>query len=131
MKHNALTHQTFLGLGLAGLMLMTGCLEGTANRTGLYLPPKPNFAPIDVFIDVDPGEPWSEVGTVSATGSGFDAYDDHVIPVLQDQARGLGADAVIVTDSWIEEDVHYDSYGYAHITERLVMRGIAIHYLAH
>lgn len=111
------------------LLLMAGCLTGSAVRTGIYLPPKPAHAPIDVYMDSSPEFAFDEVGIVNAKGTNYNAYMDDVIRVLQDQARGLGADAVIVTDTWYEEEVTYDEYGYPHTRERLYATGIAIYYL--
>ncbi len=128
MNHKT-TRRILLGLGLAALVVSTGCLEGTAHRTGAYLPAKPQYAPIDVFYDAEPPVAWAEVGLVAGKGTGVNAYGDDVIAVVKDQARSLGADAVIITEDWIEEDIRYDSHGYAHVYERRILKGIAIVYL--
>ncbi len=129
MNARSIAHKALLGTSLVSLLLMTGCLTGSATRTGVYLPPKPAHAPIDVYMDAEPGLNFAEVGIVSAKGTNYNAYMDDVVRVLQDQARSLGADAVIVTDTWFEEDVTYDEYGYPHTRERLYATGIAITYL--
>ena len=118
-----------LGAILAAVLVTSGCLEGSAVRTGIYLPPKSSYAPIDVYMGDDPYDPWEEVGRVSAKGTGphADLYD--VVAVLKDQARGLGADAIIVTESWTEDDVWYDDYGYEHVYSRTYAKGIAIYFL--
>ncbi len=125
----AITRKALLGAALLSVLFMSGCLEGHAVRTGAYLPPKPHYAPIDVYLDSDPGVAFAEVGHISAKGANHNAYMDDVIAVLQDQARSLGADAVIVTDTWFEEEITYDEYGYPHTRERLYATGIAITYL--
>ena len=130
MTTNNLTHSRRITLAafVMSTLFLAGCLEGTAQRTGIYLPPKPATAPIDVFIDTRPALPYSEVGVVSAEGVGWSADFDALIRVMQDQARQLGADAVIMTDSWTEEDVWYDEYGYEHYQTRMYSTGIAIYY---
>ena len=120
--------QTAIFALVASLVFVAGCLEGSAQRTGIFLPPKPATAPIDVFIDTAPSIRYSEVGIVSAEGLNWSADFDALLRVLQDQARQLGADAVIVTDSWTEDDVWYDEYGYEHYQTRMFATGIAIYY---
>ena len=122
-------HTSVLTALLSSLLLLSGCLEGSAVRTGAYLPPKPHNYPIDVYMNSDPAYAWEEVGLVNAKGTGHNADMDDVIRVMQDQARGLGADAIIVTDTWYEDETWYDEYGYAHVRERLYGSGIAIYYL--
>ena len=121
-------HRLTLFVLAASLLFTTGCLEGSAQRTGIFLPPKPTNAPIDIFIDTAPAVPFAEVGLVSAEGTDWSANFDALIRVMQDQARQLGADAVILTDSWTEEDVWYDDYDYEHYQTRMVATGIAISY---
>ena len=124
-----LTRWTLLTAIIASTALMGGCLEGSAVRTGAYLPPKPPGSHIDVYVDSEPGIAWAEVGLVSAKGTGFNADLNDVVYVLQDQARGLGGDAVIVTETWHEDEVWYDDYGHAHVRKRAYAKGIAIYYL--
>ena len=124
-----LKRSMILSTAVGLLLTLSGCLEGSAVRTGAVLPPKPAYAPIDVFLDDHPAGPYTEIGLVSAKGSGHDATLTDVILVLQDQTRSLGADAVIVTDTWYEDKVHYDKYGDAHVHTRLYANGIAIQLL--
>ena len=112
---------------VGGLVVSAGCLEGSAVRTGAYLPPKPGYAQIDVYIEEEPPYRWSEVGLMNVKGTGPNATLDDVIYLMQDQARALGADAIIVTDTWHEEDTYTDGYGY-HSYQRLYARGQAIAY---
>ena len=123
-----IARRTTLGCLIVGTLFLSGCLEGTAQRTGVYLPPKALNAPIDVYIDSVPAAPYAEVGLVSAEGRHWSADFDSLVRVMQDQARQLGADAIIVTDSWTEEDIWYDEYGYEHYRTRMVATGIAIHF---
>lgn len=123
-----MVHRLTLFVLVASLLFTAGCLEGSAQRTGIFLPPKPANAPIDVFIDTTPAVSYAEVGLVSAEGTSWSADFDALIRVMQDQARQLGADAVILTDSWTEEDIWYDEYGYEHYQTRMVATGIAIYY---
>ncbi len=124
-----LKHYTLLAAIIASSAVMGGCLEGSAVRTGAYLPAKSQGAPIDVYLESEPGIAWAEVGLLSAKGTGVNADLNDVLLVMKAQARGLGADAVIVTETWYEDEVWYDDYGYAHVRERLYASGIAIHYL--
>ncbi|MFT5431391.1 MAG: hypothetical protein ACI9OJ_002086 [Myxococcota bacterium] len=123
------TTTLFITSMLGALLFLSGCLEGSAVRTGIYLPPKSDYAPIDVYMNADPYDPWDEVGKVSAKGTGSHADLHDVIAVLKDQARSLGADGVIVTESWSEDDVWYDEYGYEQVFTRTYAKGIAIYYL--
>ncbi len=126
---NTHTRRLALGLFLGALLFLAGCLEGSAVRTGRYLPPKPPHAPVDVYLDSNPRGPWEEIGRVEAEGTDSFASLHDVILVLEDQTRELGADAVIITDHWGEEEVTTDAYGYTTVRERVRARGIAIHYL--
>ena len=128
IQFKRLTKRTVLGALLISALFMSGCLEGTAERTGIYLPPKPASASIDVFIDTVPALPYAEVGIVRAEGMHWSADFDSLVRVMKDQARQLGADAVILTDSWTEEDIWYDEYGYEHYNMRMVATGIAIYF---
>jgi len=108
---------------------MAGCLQGEAVRTGNYYPPKPPTAHVDVYIETSPSVMYEEVGIVSATGSDWNADMADVVRTLKRQARSLGADAVIVTDSWYTEELHVDYDGDEHIHTELHANGIAIKYL--
>ena len=108
---------------------MTGCLQGEAVRTGNYYPPKPPSAPVDVYFDTSPSGMYEEVGIVSATGSDWNAEMTDVVRTLKRQARSLGADAVIITDSWYTKELKVDYDGDEHIHTELHADGIAIKYL--
>ena len=114
---------------LLTLTVMAGCLQGQSIRTGNYYPPKPQNAIVDVYFETSPKLNYEEVGIVSATGTDWNADMIDVVRTLKRQVRELGADAVIVTDSWYTEDLHIDSKGNEHIHEKLHATGIAIKYL--
>ena len=114
-------------LGL--LALSAGCLEGGSVRTGNYYPPNPPGTPVDIFYNGDdPGIPFEEVGHVFGQGDGMDATQWDVERVLAREARLLGADAVLVTETWMEVRESWDEYGPTSY-EELHARGIAIRYL--
>ena len=123
-----IARRALFGALLAGTLFMSGCLEGSFERTGIYLPPKHSSAPIDIYIDAAPAAPYIEVGRVSAEGNYWGADFDSLMLVLKSQARQLGADAVILTESWTEEAVYYDDYGYEHYRTVMFANGIAIHF---
>ena len=114
---------------LLTMTVMAGCLQGESIRTGNYYPPKPNNAIVNVYMDTAPNLPYEEVGIVSATGTEWNADLVDVLRTMKRQVRALGADAVIVTDTWYTEEFHIDNKGNEHIHEKLHATGIAIKYL--
>lgn len=129
IRNQKLSRLLFGAAALTAIAVMSGCLEGSAVRTGPYLPAKPAYAHIDVYMDEAVPFAWGEVGHLNAKGTGHNADLNDVIAVMKDQARGLGADGIIVTDTWYEDETWYDSYGYAHVRERMYASAIAIYYL--
>jgi hypothetical protein len=117
---------------VAALTILGGCLElqGSGVRTGPYVTPKSPGAHIDVYESTLPAMSYIEVGLVSAKGSGYSANMSDVLYVLEDEARLLGADAVIVTDSWYTTTEYYDAYYDEYYEdETLHMTGSAIIYV--
>jgi hypothetical protein len=114
---------------LLTLLVFTGCLEGGAVRTGRLLPANPPGTPVDVYLDANPAVPWEEIGRVYGEGTHSSASLPAVLRVLEDQTNELGADAVLVTDHWVEEEVWVDRYGVSHVERRVFAEGIAIAYL--
>lgn len=114
---------------LLTLLVFTGCLEGGAVRTGRLLPANPPGTPVDVYLNANPAVPWEEIGRVYGEGTHSTASLPAVLRVLEDQTNELGADAVLVTDHWIEEEVWVDAYGISHVDRRVFAEGIAIAYL--
>ncbi len=118
-----------IALLLLSLLVFTGCLEGGAVRTGRLLPANPPGTSIDIYLDANPAVPWEEIGRVYSEGTHSSASLPAVLRVLEDQTNELGADAVLVTDHWVEEEVWVDSYGVSHVERRVFAEGIAIAYL--
>ena len=114
---------------LGCVVTMSGCLQGSAVRTGNYYAPTPFNVPIDVYLDTSPETPVEEVGLVSAKGSGINSFLTDVIEVLQDQARRLGADAVLVTKHWTEVEHEVEPDGTTTTYRRVFAEGIAVRYL--
>ncbi len=65
-------------------------------RSGPALAPKPDDAPIPVFFNEAPGHPYREIGQIRIRTRDADANVDHVLNAIVEDARRLGADAVIV-----------------------------------
>ena len=129
MKTNRNKTNLLLLFLLGCIVTMSGCLEGSAIRTGNYYAPKPINAPIDVYLDASPETPVEEVGLVSGKGSGVNSFLTDVIEVLQDQARRLGADAVMVTNHWTELEYEIEPDGSTTTYRRVFAEGIAVRYL--
>ena len=123
------TQRIVLTALLLTMTVMTGCLRGDAIRTGNYYPPKPHDAIVDVYMETSPSLLYEEVGIVSASGTDWNADLFDVLRTMKRRVRELGADAVIVTDSWYTEDFYIDDNGYEHVHEKLTVTGIAIKYL--
>lgn len=93
------------------LLLVIGCALGCAatNQESLRTSSKVHPAqatthPIDIYRSGQaPDYPYEEVGIVSAdkrAGSAFgSAHVTQLIPIIQDQARNLGGDAIIIRDA--------------------------------
>ena len=128
-KSNQWIHRTVVAALVLAVLGAAGCLTGEAVRTGNYYPPKPHNAHVDVYFETVPAAMYEEVGIVSATGTDWNADMTDVVSAIKRQARKLGADAVIITDSWYTEELDVDHDGTEHIHEKLHVNGIAIKYL--
>lgn len=81
-----------------------GVRQQSIRTSSRVLPPKPATAPVDIYrAGQHPDFPYEEVGIVSATKQASSAFGSarvtDLIPVIQDQARALGADAIIIRDA--------------------------------
>lgn len=99
-------------------------------RTGPALAAKPANAPIPVFFNQAPGRAYREIGQIRVRSQGEDATIDRVLHTAVEDARALGADAII-----IELRAHYaavpvtvDCAGRPNVpkTDRLNARATAI-----
>ena len=64
--------------------------------TGPPLAARPDDAPIPVFINQTPGRPYREVAQIRVRATGEDADMDDVLATAAQDAREVGADAIIV-----------------------------------
>jgi len=64
--------------------------------TGPPLPPKPDDAPIPAYINESPLRPYREVAQIRVRATGDSANADDVLATAAQDAREVGADAIIV-----------------------------------
>jgi hypothetical protein len=79
--------------------LSAGCvepLEVAHVLTGPPLPAKADGAPIPVFINQTPGRPYREVAQIRIRATGESAEMQTVLDAAAQDAREVGADAIIV-----------------------------------
>ncbi len=126
MKRSATV--TFLGMLLA---LAPGCIDAYTERIGPPLPAKPPDAPVAVFFNQTPVEPFVEIGRIHVRSS-----EDlpAVVTAAQAEARTLGADAIVIDLRYHYESVpvYFDAAGnpYTPPTPRLNARAMAIVFTA-
>ena len=107
----------------------SGCAEGAraTHVTLESLPPKPPSAPIAVFFDTAPARRYAEVGTIRVESNGD---LDAVLERASDEARTLGADAIVIElrYHYAPVPVHWDSrhQPYVESTPRLNANATAI-----
>lgn len=65
-------------------------------RSGPALAPKPSRTPIPMFFNERPARPYREIGQIRVRTSGSSATLDEVLSAAAEDARQLGADAVII-----------------------------------
>ena len=102
---------SWLLLSIAACLGASGCAtEAQATHVTLEsLPPKPPSAPIAIFFGAAPARRYSEVGTIRVESSGdLDAVLDRAV----DEARTLGADAIVIElrYHYAPVPVHWDSH---------------------
>lgn len=78
---------------------VTGCagpIEVTHVLTGPPLPSRPDDTPIPVYINQTPMQPYREVAQIRVRATGDSANADDVLATAAQDAREVGADAIIV-----------------------------------
>lgn len=75
-------------------VLLIGCGETVRLSENRY-PPKPKYAPIEVFYGETPSRPFERLGIVKEN-SEWTSSGDALITALKHQARELGADALLL-----------------------------------
>jgi hypothetical protein len=85
------------------LLLLVGIISGAcgpvvkvSQMTPQSYPPKPDDAPITVFVTKTPACPYDEIGMVSASQGAFSGDETTFIAAMKVKARALGGDALIL-----------------------------------
>ena len=101
----------WLLLSIGACLGASGCaMEARSTHVTLEsLPPKPASAPIAIFFGAAPARRHAEVGTIRVESSGdLDAVLERAV----DEARTLGADAIVIElrYHYAPVPVHWDSH---------------------
>lgn len=79
--------------------LVAGCggsLDVAYVKTGPPLEAKPDTYDMLVYYNEDPGRPWREIAQIRVRSTREDATLDKVVSAAAEDARELGADAILV-----------------------------------
>lgn len=89
---------TLAALALLPPLVACGCghVEVSHLVTGPPLPAKPGDAHLPVYFNEAPRRPYAEVAQIRVRAEGTDATLDEVVGAALDDARALGADAILV-----------------------------------